>query len=133
MKWSERLAHYNKAIESFFGVVIMVGTMLLEMDGQLPEGITKWVVTIVGIATVLRVWWVKNEPLLEDAADQIERVAESLEPVINQMIKPTEQEITQYVEPAIADLNNRVAQLDTLMRDWLDEYYNTTSGRHGLQ
>jgi hypothetical protein len=134
MKWAGKAAHYAKAIEAFFGLFIVVGTALLGMGEQIPDSVARWITVIVGVITVIRVWWVKNEPLFRDVIDQTEALAEE----VKVAVQPTNDAVSEYlvpqmqiltkevldeIEPALQTLNKTVADLHSQLN-------TPPSGRH---
>ena len=143
MKWSEKLGRYNKAIEAFFGLVIICGTTLLGLSDQIPEDVSKWVTVVVAVITVIRVWWVKNEPLVMDTIDQIEVLTEELRTALQpahesltNYVEPqlgvVNEEIQNNVEPALNTINERVAALSYQVGQLIEQLNTATqsSGRH---
>lgn len=66
-----KLGQYMKTIETVIGVLLMVGATFLTESAHLPASVTAAVTAGVGVLTAVKVWLVKNEPLIEEASDAV--------------------------------------------------------------
>ncbi|MDG3013538.1 hypothetical protein [Speluncibacter jeojiensis] len=75
-----KISAYAKTIEALFGTVLMVGTTALAWaSNDIPLAWLGGIQVVLAAMTVFRVWLVKNEPLIEQAAAEVESVVRDVE------------------------------------------------------
>lgn len=76
---SERIGPYLKTLESVIGVVLIVGGMSMGMAGHLPPWLVTTIGSVLGVLTAVKVWLIRNESLIKDAADAVEDLVEGVD------------------------------------------------------
>ncbi len=84
-----KLAHYNKIIVAVLGLILLVGTDVVNnINGLLPSGWMNTLTVALGLLTAFLTFWVRNETLVESvvadvaqptlghSADAVSKVAE---------------------------------------------------------
>jgi len=72
MTWYQKFAPYNKTIEGALGQFVSLGTAFLTINHSIPPSIGVPVASVFGAVGVFRIWYIKNEALIEDEVNAVE-------------------------------------------------------------
>ena len=78
MTWYGKLAPYNKLVEGVLGQVTSLGSAFLTINGSIPPSIGVPVATAFAAVGVFRIWYIKNEPLVEEVVNAAEDIYENV-------------------------------------------------------
>lgn len=66
-----KIGQYMKLVESILGALLMIGSVFLTESAHMSPGVVTGVTAALGVLTAIKVWLVKNETLVEDAAESV--------------------------------------------------------------
>jgi len=100
-----KLAQYNKTIVAVLGLILLVGTDVVNtVNGLLPSGWMNTLTVVLGLLTAFLTFWVRNEQAVVDIAHDVQ--SPSLPGGIDAVSKMTE--LAADIRAEVADVKARV-------------------------